>query len=42
MKLKWTSVEQKSLDGIKPIITRYILLVYSHFNKCFDIKNGEI
>ena len=38
MKLKWTSVEHKSLDGIKPIITRDILLVYTNINKHFGIQ----
>ena len=37
LELKWTDVEQKSSDKIKWIFSRDTLLIYTDFNKLFDI-----
>ena len=37
VKFKWTSVEKNAFDEIKQIVTRDAILIYTHFNKRFDI-----
>ena len=39
---KWTDVEQQAFDKIKQIVSCNALLIYLHFNECFDIHTDAI